>query len=162
MGLSWALHSTLIYTSELIVCSTICVHSATRHNIHLYPYFLFPAIHHLNCPRLSLSLGRVTVGLIQRSWVQFPANSKEFLSYFFVKKIPLSRRVEYVVDGSMDQSVSQWVRDVCMSHQSDRIYYKQPIRILVLKVNGTWQDLIPIQFRTAIFINRAAVGVRGL
>ena len=30
-----------------------------------------------------------------------------FLSYFFVKKIPLSRRVEYVIDGSMDESVSQ-------------------------------------------------------
>ena len=28
-------HSTLIYTSELILCSTICVHSATRHNIKL-------------------------------------------------------------------------------------------------------------------------------
>ena len=27
-------HGTLIYTSELILCSTICVHSATRHNIH--------------------------------------------------------------------------------------------------------------------------------
>ena len=29
--------------------------------------------------------------------------SVEFLSYFFVKKKPLSRRVEYVVDRSMDQ-----------------------------------------------------------
>ena len=47
--------STLIYTSELILCFTICIHSATRHNIHMYPYFLFAAIHHLNCPRLSLS-----------------------------------------------------------------------------------------------------------
>ena len=27
-------HSTLIYTSEFILCSTICVHSGTRHNIH--------------------------------------------------------------------------------------------------------------------------------
>ena len=26
----------LIYTSELILCSTICVHSATRHNIHIF------------------------------------------------------------------------------------------------------------------------------
>ena len=26
---------------------------------------------------------------------------------FFCKKIPLSRRVEYVMDGSMDHSVSQ-------------------------------------------------------
>ena len=32
MGLS----STLIYTSELILCSTICVPSATWHNIHMY------------------------------------------------------------------------------------------------------------------------------
>ena len=55
VGLSWVSHSTLIYTSELILCSTICVHSATRHNIHMYPYFLVAAIHHLNRPRLSLS-----------------------------------------------------------------------------------------------------------
>ena len=52
---SWVQFSTLNYTSELILCSTICVHSATRHNIHMYPYFLFAAIHHLNRPRLSLS-----------------------------------------------------------------------------------------------------------
>ena len=32
MGLS----STLIYTSGLILCSTICVPSATRHNIHMH------------------------------------------------------------------------------------------------------------------------------
>ena len=49
------LHSTLIYTSELILCSTICVHSAFWHNIHMYPYFLFAAILHLNRPLLSLS-----------------------------------------------------------------------------------------------------------
>ena len=42
-----------------------------------------------------------------------------FLSYFFVKKIPLSRRVGYV----MGSSVSGSVRNVCMSHQSDWIYY---------------------------------------
>ena len=36
MGLSWVSHSTLIYTSELILCSHICVYSATRHNIHKY------------------------------------------------------------------------------------------------------------------------------
>ena len=36
-------------------CSTICVHTATRHNIHKYPYFLFAAIHHLNRSRLFLS-----------------------------------------------------------------------------------------------------------
>ena len=35
--------------------------------------------------------------------------SDSFFSYFFVKKIPLSRRVEYVMDGSMDESVSESV-----------------------------------------------------
>ena len=44
-----------IYTSELILCFIICVLSATRHNIHMYPYFLFAAIHHLYHPRHSLS-----------------------------------------------------------------------------------------------------------
>lgn len=38
---------------------------------------------------------------------------------FFVKKIPVSRRVGYVMGGSVSGSV----RDVCMSHQSDWIYY---------------------------------------
>ena len=36
--------------TELILCFTICVHSATRHNVHMYPYFLFAAIHHLDRP----------------------------------------------------------------------------------------------------------------
>ena len=54
VGLSWVSYSTLIYTSDLILCSTICVHSATRHNIHMYPYFLFAAIHHLNGPRFAI------------------------------------------------------------------------------------------------------------
>ena len=31
----------LTSVGELILCFTICVHSATRHNIHMYPYFLF-------------------------------------------------------------------------------------------------------------------------
>ena len=53
-GLFMGLSSTLIYTSELILCSTICVPSATRHNIPMYPYFLFAAIHHLKSSRLSL------------------------------------------------------------------------------------------------------------
>ena len=46
--------------------------------------------------------------------------------------IPLSRRVGYVMHGSMGESV----RDVCLSHQSDWIYYKQPIKFLVVKVCG--------------------------
>ena len=38
----------------------------------------------------------------------------------------------------MDESVSQSVRDVCISRQSDWIYYKQPIKFLVVKVNGSF------------------------
>ena len=48
-------HMKCIYTSELFLCSIIGIHSATRHNIHTYPYFLFHAIHHFNRLRLSLS-----------------------------------------------------------------------------------------------------------
>ena len=36
-GFFMGLHSTLTYTSELILCFTICVHSATRHNIYMHP-----------------------------------------------------------------------------------------------------------------------------
>ena len=39
------------------------------------------------------------------------------LSYFFVKKIPLSRRVGYVMGGSVSGSVSGSVRDVCYTNQ---------------------------------------------
>ena len=34
-----------------------------------------------------------------------------FFELFFCKKIPLSRRVEYVKDGSMDHSVSELVSE---------------------------------------------------
>ena len=79
MGLS----SILIYTSELILCSTICVPSATRHIIHMYSYFLMAAINHLKSSRTfsvrpRSSVSRVTVDLIRRSWVRFPPRSKDF------------------------------------------------------------------------------------
>jgi len=54
---------------------------------------------------------------------------------FFCKKIPLSRRVEFVMGLWMSQSVCHSVRDVYISHQSDWIYYKQPIKFLFVKVN---------------------------
>jgi len=72
-----------------------------------------------------------------------------FLSYFFVKKCLLVGVSGMLWTG---QWMSEWVRDVCMSHQSDWIHYKQPIKFLVVKVNGMWEDLIPTQIRTAIFI----------
>ena len=49
-----------------VVPRSTCVPSATRHNIHMYPYFLLAAIHHLkSSPTFSVrpcsSVGRVTV-----------------------------------------------------------------------------------------------------
>ena len=41
----------------------------------------------------------------------------------------------------MDESVSQSNRDVCMSHQSDLMYFKQPIKFLVVKVKVTKGNL---------------------
>ena len=88
---------------------------------------------------------------------QLTATTYDLLSYFFVKKYLLvgassMLRTGQWISQSVSEWVSQWVRDVCMSHQSDRIYYKQSIKFLVLKVNGMWEDSIPTQFRTAIFI----------
>ena len=90
------------------------------------------------------------------SWMR--QNHSSFIfELFFCKKYLLGGASSMLWTGqwiiqSVSQWVSQWVRDVCMSHQSDRIYYKQPIKFLVLKVNGMWEDSIPIHFRTAIFI----------
>ena len=101
MGLS----STLIYTSELILCSTICVPSATRHNIHMYPYFLFAAIHHpKSSPTFSVrpcsSVGRVTVDLIRRSWVRFPPRSKDFFFASCGSLFPFTRaNAQWVIYG---------------------------------------------------------------
>ena len=53
----------------------------------------------------------------------------------------------------MGRWVSQSVRDVCISHQSDWIYYKQPIKFLVVKANGMWEDLIRIEFRTSKYFS---------
>ena len=78
-----------------------------------------------------------------------PSTACTIFELFFCKKvIPLSRHVGYVMDGSVSGSV----RDVCMPHQSDWIYYLTPIKFPFVKVNGMWEDLIPIQLRTAIFI----------
>ena len=60
-----------------------------------------------------------------------------YWAIFFVKKYLLVGVSSMLWTG---QWISQWVSE------SDRIYYKQPIKFLVLKVNGI------IQFRTAIFI----------
>ena len=101
MGLS----STIIYTSELILCSTICVPSATRHNIHMYPYFLFAAIHHLkSSPTFSVrpcsSVGRKTVDLIRRSWVRFPPRSKDFFFASCGSLFPFtSANAQWVIHG---------------------------------------------------------------
>ena len=101
MGLS----STIIYTSELILCSTICVPSAMRHNIHMYPYFFFAAIHHPKSSptffvRPCSSVGRVTVDLIRRSWVRFPPRSKDFFVTSCVSLFPFTRAIaQWVIYG---------------------------------------------------------------
>ena len=64
----------------------ICVPSATRHNIHMYPYFLFAAIHHLKSSltfsvRPCSSVSRVTVDLFRRSCMgSIPTEVKRFFS----------------------------------------------------------------------------------
>ena len=104
-GLFMGLSSTIIYTSELILCSTICVPSATRHNIHMYSYFLFAAIYHLkSSPTFSVrpcsSVGRVTEDPIRRSWVRFPPRSKDFFFASCGSLFPFTRaNAQWVIHG---------------------------------------------------------------
>ena len=104
-GLFMGLSSTIIYASELIICSTFCVPSATRNNIHMYPYFLFAAIHHLkSSPTFSVrpcsSVGRVTLHLIRRSWVRFPPRPKDFFFASCGSLFPFTRaNAQWVIHG---------------------------------------------------------------
>ena len=89
-----------------LFCSlNICGPSATRHNIHMYPYFLFAANHHLkSSPTFSVrprsSVGRVTEDLIRRSWVRFPPRSKDFFFTSCGSLIPFSRaNAQWVIHG---------------------------------------------------------------
>ena len=74
-------------------------------NIHLYPYFLFAAIHHLqSSPTFSVrpcsSVGRVTVVLIRRSWVRFPPRSKDFFFASCGSLFPFTRaNAQWVIHG---------------------------------------------------------------
>ena len=93
-GLFMGLSGTIIYTSELILCSTICVPSATRQNIHVYPYFLFVSV------RLCSSVGRVTEDLMRRSWVRFPPRSKDFFFASCGSLFPFTRaNAQWVIHG---------------------------------------------------------------
>ena len=53
----------------------------------------------------------------------------------------------------VDKSESQSVRNVRIPHQSDWIYFKQPIKFFVVKVNGRWEDLILTQFGTTKYFS---------
>ena len=62
-GLFMGSISTFIYTSELIFCFTICVHSATWHNIHICQIFR-------TVLRFTTSLDQMTMSAILR-YVEF-------------------------------------------------------------------------------------------
>ena len=64
--------STLIYTSELILCSTICVHSATRRRVNMYLCFLFAAIHHLKSSPTFSVRPRSSGGGVTSPWAKTP------------------------------------------------------------------------------------------
>ena len=104
-GLFMGLSSTIIYTSELILCSTICVPSATRHNIHMYPYFLFAAIHHLkSSPTFSvrpLKLSRQSDGRSNPEVVgSIPTEVKEFFFASCGSLFPFTRaNAQWVIHG---------------------------------------------------------------
>ena len=82
----------------------MCVHSATRHNIYIYPYFLFAVIHHLNRPHFSQSNlvahSAENGGSSWRLWVRFPTRSRYFFFTSYGSLIPLTRaNARWVIHG---------------------------------------------------------------
>ena len=104
-GLFMGLSSTLIYTSELILCSIICVPVLRGTTFIMYPYFLFAAINHLKLSptfsgRPRRSVGRVTVDLFWRSWIRFPPRSQDFFFSSCGSLIPFTRaNAQWVIHG---------------------------------------------------------------
>ena len=115
---SWVQFSTLNYTSELILCSTICVHSATRHNI---PYVPLLSLRRDSPPKSSptfsvrprSSVGRVTEDQIRRSWVRFPPRSKDFFFTSCGSLIPFTK--------ANAQWVTSWVQFSTLNYTSELI-----------------------------------------
>ena len=129
--------STLSYTSELIICSTICVLSAMRHNIHMYPYFLFAAIHHLkSSPTFSVrprsSVGRVTVDLIRRSWVRFPPRSKDFFFALCGSLIPFTRANAQWVIYEFNKHFNLYFRVNSLFHHPRKKPYYVIVKLLII------------------------------
>ena len=105
MGYSWVYVALKFTLQSEFSGSTICVPSATRHNIHMYPYFLLAAMRHLkSSPTFSVrprsAIGRVTVGLVRRSWLRFPPRSKDFSFASCGSLIPFTRaNAQWVIHG---------------------------------------------------------------
>ena len=93
-----------------------------------------------------------------KKWKIFFVHSLEIhsTSLFTVSELFFGKKYLLVGTSGMLR-INGWVRDVCMSHQSDWIYYKQPIKFLVVKVDGLWEDLILLQFRLAKFYSPASM-----
>ena len=94
--------------------------STTRHNIHMFPYFLFAAIHHLkSSPAFSerpcSSVGRVTVDLIRRSWVRL--RSKDFIFASRGSLFPFTRaNAHWVIHGFIKWHVNLHFRVNSLFH----------------------------------------------
>ena len=77
----WVIH-TIIYTSELILCSTICVPSATRHNIQLSFWFAttlvkYPYLKAMKRTKKTISL--ILTVFFDRQWIDIRRlKNKEF------------------------------------------------------------------------------------
>ena len=73
-GLFMGSISTLIYTSELTLCFTICVHSATWHNIYNYVYMLARSRRWGSIGKYAFNIGEV--------WNLVCCHGNELLSLF--------------------------------------------------------------------------------
>ena len=96
-GLFMGLSSTLIYTSELILCSTICVPSATRHNIHMHPYMNIVVL------RVSVEQWR------QNSYYPVPQSATPLSAIATMTPLPSED-----ITPDMEGQIKEWLKNMDM------------------------------------------------
>ena len=103
----WVIHgfkSTLTYTSELILCCTMCSQCYVAPHSYV-PLLSFrrdslPKSSQTFSVRPCSSVSRVTVDLNPRSWVRFPPRSKDFFFALCGSPFPFTRaNAQWVTHG---------------------------------------------------------------
>ena len=111
-GFSWVSFSTLIYTSELILCSIICVHGGTLHNIYMFEVFV---PQHSSIIQLVTNSISFFILLVNSSWLvsyiskSFLLKSKRILRTFSKLCCHVGQSREFLILSDVSRDGFWWI-----------------------------------------------------